>query len=129
MRVIVTTDAATYPKNPGRKTAGFILQKPRGRAVKRGPIEIGMGTINEAELEAFALALEHLRPKPGDEVVWRSDSKVALCQVCEGYHHHKCKRPQENFIPFYSRILDRLENVKLTKMHIPGVENPAHALT
>lgn len=97
-KYLVYTDGASRG-NPGHSSAGFIIQGSDGVIWAEEGVYLGIGTNNEAEYKAVALAFEKLLKDFSKqlpcEIELRADSQLVIRQLLGQY---KIKNPRLKII-------------------------------
>jgi len=84
LKVVINTDAAVGPPNPGPAGAGYvILMQISGEMDSAvGSVPLSPRAHHEAEYEAAILALRHAARLGATSAVLRTDSKLLVDQMC-----------------------------------------------
>ena len=105
----VYTDGAARG-NPGPAAIGYVIYDSDGRVVDKDSRAVGVRTNNQAEYEAFVLALERVVKMGATDVKFYSDSELLVRQVNGQYRIKDLRlRDLHDLAQGYIDALDRFE--------------------
>jgi ribonuclease HI len=106
MRVVVKTDGAAQPTNPGPAGAGFVVELPGMDALVQGYAALGERTNNEAEYEAVIRGLRLAADMGATEVAVLSDSQLLVRQL-QGTYEVRA----EHLVPLFEAVKEQVARI------------------